>query len=203
MTKYDNWVFPKCFHSIRWIQWQKVLYFKKTIRTCHFLCMRSGCYHSASKIQVRDGIFKLTLIHDSVIYQIPWIHWNHLISDPFRENSDEDELFMSLICKRISQWERWISLSRLHVSHQSHFSPHYYRAQRSSGKVMFSQASVSHSVHRGQGRHPREDTPRQTHHQADTPHPTSDSHCSGRYASYWNAFLFYFSGFYALVYAHL
>ena len=162
--------------------------------------MRPGCYHSTSKTQVRDRIFKLTLIHASVIYQIPWIHWNHLISDPFRENSDEDELFMSLICKRISQWERWISLSRLHVSYQSHFSPHYYRPQRSSGKVMFSQASVSHSVHRGQGGVcqtppgqtplPQADTP-----PGQTPPPTSDSHCRGRYASYWNAFLFYFSGF--------
>ena len=182
MTKYGNWVFPTCFHWICWIEWQKVLYFEKTVRTCHLLCMRPGCHRRASKTQVRDGIFKLSPIHASVMYQIPWIHWNHLISDPFRENSDEDELFMSLICKRISQWERCLSLSRLHVSHQSHFSPHYYRPQRGSGKVMFSQASVSHSVHRGQGgvwqTPPRADIPPplpsrhipgQTHPRADTP----------------------------------
>ena len=39
--------------------------------------------------------------------------------------------------------------------------------KRSCGKVMFSQARVKNSVHRG----------------------SRDGHCSGRYASYWNAFL--------------
>ena len=56
----------------------------------------------------------------------------------------------------------------------------YYRLQRSCGKVIFSQASVSHSVHGGCGRHhawadtpladtPWADLPGQTPHQADTP----------------------------------
>ena len=54
----------------------------------------------------------------------------------------------------------------------------------SGGRVMFSQACVKNSVHRGKaGRHPPKQTPR-----ADT---LTDGHCSGRYASYWNAFLFF------------
>ena len=58
----------------------------------------------------------------------------------------------------------------------------------SCGKVMFSQACVKNSVHRGGGvhplgRHPLADT--------DTPPPSLDGHCSGRYASYLNAFLYY------------
>ena len=44
--------------------------------TCYLLCKRPRCYHRVSKI------FKLTPIHASVIYQIPWIHW---ISIPFWE----------------------------------------------------------------------------------------------------------------------
>ena len=51
----------------------------------HLLCKRPTCYHSASKTLVAERIFKLSPIHVSVIYQIPWIHW---ISDPFRENSN-------------------------------------------------------------------------------------------------------------------
>ena len=34
-----------------------------------------GCYHSANKIHVRDRVFKLRPIHDSVIYQISRIQW--------------------------------------------------------------------------------------------------------------------------------
>ena len=77
---------------------------------------------------------------------------------------------------------------------------HYYRPQRSCGKVMF---SVKNSVHRGlSARHPQANTPpRQTPPWADTPTPLdrpprqtppppADGHCSGRSASYWNAFLF-------------
>ena len=82
----NNWVFPKCFHWIRWIQWQKILYFKKIIQSCHLLCKRPICYHSTNKTHVAERIFKLSPIHASVIYQIDWIHW---ISDPFRKNSNE------------------------------------------------------------------------------------------------------------------
>ena len=61
----------------------------------------------------------------------------------------------------------------------------------SCGKVMFLHVSVRHSVHRGYTP-PRQtislktDTPLGRHSQADTP---QDGHCSGQYASYWNAFL--------------
>ena len=34
-----------------------------------------------------ETIFKFTSIHASIIYHIPWIHWNHWISILFRENS--------------------------------------------------------------------------------------------------------------------
>ena len=37
----------------------------------HLLCKRPRCYHSISKTQVADRIFKLGPIHASVIYQIP------------------------------------------------------------------------------------------------------------------------------------
>ena len=63
--------------------------------------------------------------------------------------------------------------------------------KRSCGKVCFSQAHVENSVHRGGGgvhslgRHPTGQTPVPL---ADT--PQADGCCSGRYASYWNAFLF-------------
>ena len=74
--------------------------------------------------------------------------------------------------------------------------------KRSFGKVMFSQACVKNSVHRGvRGRctyplpparqMPPGQTPPLGRHPppwADT--PRSDGHCSGRYASYWNAFLY-------------
>ena len=66
-------IFPKCF---QWIQWHKIFVIKRT-PTCHLLCKRAGCYHSASKTHVRDRIFKLNPIHASVIYQIHRIHWNH------------------------------------------------------------------------------------------------------------------------------
>ena len=52
------------------------------IRDCYLLCKRPSCCHSASKTQA-DRIFKLSPVHASVIYQIPWNRW---ISDPFREN---------------------------------------------------------------------------------------------------------------------
>ena len=53
---------------------------------------------------------------------------------------------------------------------------------------MFSQACVKNSVHRGGGVYPSMlvgRPPGQT-----PPLPSADVYCSGRYASYWNAFLF-------------
>ena len=71
-----------------------------------------------------------------------------------------------------------------------------YCLQRSCGKVIFSQVCVKNSVHRGIGsvsvhagiHTPWADTPLQTP-------PCWDRHgyCCGRYASYWNAFLFLYS----------
>ena len=94
------------------------------------------------------------------------------------------------------------------------FSPHFapylinYRPQCSCSKVIFSQASVSHSVSRGcVSRHAVGQTPlhRQTPLWADNPsaqcmvgytslcpvHAGIHPHCCGRYASHCNAFLFH------------
>ena len=100
----------------------------------------------------------------------------------------------------------------------------YYRPQRSCGKVMFSQVSVILSTGGwgvwepppGQTPHLPGQTPqppRQTPHWEDTPwadtpgqtppwadtappgRPPADGYCSGRYASYWNAFLFHYEVF--------
>ena len=70
----------------------------------------------------------------------------------------------------------------------------------SCGKVMFSQVSLCpqgggvHPLPRQKIDTPWEDihTPRQTPlmGRPPPPLPTADGHCSGRYASYWNAFLF-------------
>ena len=48
-----------------------ILYFRKNIQTYHLLCKRPRSYHSASKTQVTDRIYKLNPIHALVIYQIP------------------------------------------------------------------------------------------------------------------------------------
>ena len=58
---------------------------------------------------------------------------------------------------------------------------------------MFSKACVKNSVHRGEVYTPRADTLLMGIHPLPDRHlPPSDGHCSGRYTSYWNAFLFYF-----------
>ena len=79
------------------------------------------------------------------------------------------------------------------------FYLYYYCQQRSCGKVIFSQASVSHSVHRGRGRlahtTPNQTPPPGRHTiQADTPQadtPQADTPPVAT-ASYWNAFLYLF-----------
>ena len=50
---------------------------------CHLLCKRPGSCHRASKTHSRGKISKVSIVHASVIYQIPWNRW---ISDPFRDN---------------------------------------------------------------------------------------------------------------------
>ena len=47
----------------------------KRAQTCRFLHGRRGCCHGTDKTHVRDRIFKLSPIHASVIYQIPWNQW--------------------------------------------------------------------------------------------------------------------------------
>ena len=66
--------------------------------------------------------------------------------------------------------------------------------KRSCGKEMFSQACVKNYVHKGKevytapGRHPPRDKHPLADPRSDTP-PPQNGHCSGGYASYWNAFL--------------
>ena len=74
-----NGVFPECFTEFAEFSEKNICHYSKRARTCHLLCKRQGCYHSTNKTHVGDRIFKLSLIHASVIYQIPWIgriHWN-------------------------------------------------------------------------------------------------------------------------------
>ena len=80
-------VFPKCFHWIQQIQWQKICHYSKRARTCYLLCKRPGCYHSASKIHVRDRIFKSSPIHASLIIRFPEFTEFNESSAPFRKNS--------------------------------------------------------------------------------------------------------------------
>ena len=61
-------------------------------------CVRDqASYHNASKTHVRDRIFKLSPIHASVIYQIPWIRWIHWIPAPFRENSIVSMVMLAVV----------------------------------------------------------------------------------------------------------
>ena len=78
------------------------------------------------------------------------------------------------------------------------FTSSCYRPQRSCGKAMFLHLSVSHSVHRGgvsasvhAGIHPLAGTPPKAGKPSPGRYTPHDGHCSGRYASYWNAFLFF------------
>ena len=87
----------------------------KRARTCHLLYKRLGCYRSARKTDVRVRIFKLSPIHASAIYQIPWIYSKTEFNEssaPFRKKSNVSNkldslwahlealsLSLSLICK--------------------------------------------------------------------------------------------------------
>ena len=87
----------------------------------------------------------------------------------------------------------WIDLLKL-VLFRETFHYIFTVRKRSCGKVMFLRACVKNSVHRGWVSTPPADPPGRHSHWADTPlgrqPPQSDGHCSGRYASHWNAFLF-------------
>ena len=94
---FNQFSFPKCFHWIQPIQWQKNIYHNsKRLQTCNLLCEKPGCYHSASKTHVRDRILKLIPMHTWLTY--PWIRWIHRSPVPFRENSNRKvwDLFASL-----------------------------------------------------------------------------------------------------------
>ena len=45
-------VFPKCFTEF---SDKNICHYSKRARTCHLLCQRPGCYHSASKTYVDTG----------------------------------------------------------------------------------------------------------------------------------------------------
>ena len=81
---YPGGCLPGGVHLPLWTEWQTdvktlpcpELHLRAVIkraRSCQLLCKRPGCYHSANKTHVRDRIFKLSPIHASLIYQIPWI----------------------------------------------------------------------------------------------------------------------------------
>ena len=53
----------------------------------YLLCNKPECYHSTRKTQVTERIFKMNLIHASVIYRIHWITEFNESSAPFRKNS--------------------------------------------------------------------------------------------------------------------
>ena len=59
-----------------------------------------------SKTQVPERIFKLSPIHASVIYQIPWIRWIHWISDLFGENSIDH--FDSSTCGSVTELYKFV-----------------------------------------------------------------------------------------------
>ena len=64
---------------------KKLSLLQKDSNPSHLLCERPACYHSAT--HMRDRIFKLSSIHASVIYLIPWIRWIQWKFLSFRKNS--------------------------------------------------------------------------------------------------------------------
>ena len=97
----------------------------------------------------------------------------------------------------ISELDAWISIgvftrkTIFSLSHECAFCQLITVPKRSCGKVMFSQVCVQNSVHGGRGVHPLGRQPSGRHPLLGRhPLPRTDSYCSGRYASYWNAFLF-------------
>ena len=87
---HNNWVFPKCFHWMQWIQWQFCFKNKNDCctQTYYLLCKRQRWYRSTTTTQVTEMILKFTLIHSSVIYQFLWICWIQWKFVLFGENSN-------------------------------------------------------------------------------------------------------------------
>ena len=65
----------------------KIFLQRRCIQTCYLLSNKPWCFHSTRKTQVTEKIFKMNLIHASVISQILWIHWIEWKFVPFRKNS--------------------------------------------------------------------------------------------------------------------
>ena len=61
---------PKCFTEFSQFSDKNICHYSKRAQTCHLQCKRLICYHSASKTQVAERIFKFSPIHASVICQI-------------------------------------------------------------------------------------------------------------------------------------
>ena len=96
----------------------------------------------------------------------------------------------------ISELDAWISIgvftrkTFFSLSHECAFCQLITVRKRSCGKVMFSQVCVQNILSTRGGTNSGQTTPGQTPPLGQTPPPPADSYCSGRYASYWNAFLF-------------
>ena len=103
-------------------------------------------------------------------------------------------------------------LCAVRTSPHNSVQPIFTVRKRSCGNVMFSQACVKNSGHRREMYIPRQTPPHKQTTSGQTPWadtllgrhplgrhspgrlpPPSDGHCSGQYASYWNAFLFFLS----------
>ena len=54
---------------------KKLVAIKRILRTCNLLRSRPMSYHTVTKSQVTNRIFKLTPVHDSVISQTHWFQW--------------------------------------------------------------------------------------------------------------------------------
>ena len=89
----DYWVFPKCFH---WIRWQIHYILKKIIQTCHLLYKRPRCYRSTSKIQVERGSLNWAQFMLQWFIRFPEFSEFTGFLIPFKENSDMNSIFRCL-----------------------------------------------------------------------------------------------------------
>ena len=74
----------------------KICHCSKKDRTCHLLCKRPGCYHSASKTHVRASILKLT---PNSFINFPEFTES---SAPFRKDSNEIQTYSMHVVQCIS-----------------------------------------------------------------------------------------------------
>ena len=79
------------FRKKNWVSLKVFTTFSKfRDKTCFEPVISSGYSNIATKTQLIDRVFKLTPIHASMIYPIPWICLIHGISVPFTENSNDN-----------------------------------------------------------------------------------------------------------------